>query len=360
VFACSAVISAGALLFLAVVAVAALSPDRTMISPDLLVRLDEVRRAFADKAGERGVLFVGDSILGAGEGMTVARSVERSLGERSQKYRFAAEVLWWPGLLIMNEYCIADDLADLGADRIVLEVNLHSLSAAAAVRYSYPELAGHIHAARFMEALDLPLDIAGITENRLLFYRLLVASGLEAPWAQSIDSQARIFNLRERAERAMERKLGVFTLDARALALWDYGVAHFHVPGRARERIESVLGARWTMRTGATTSYPPLRILGAVVRRFASAGRRPLVWIAPVNVDHLMSIGIDVSGFDRSAAAIRSVVEENGGTSLDLHAALRDAEFLDAGDHATSRGERPGTEIIANHIVAALLSSESP
>jgi poly-D-alanine transfer protein DltD len=151
----------------------------------------------------------------------------------------------------------------------------------------------------------------------------------------------------------------VFTLEARARALWVYGIDHFHVPGKLRERKESVLGTRWTVRTGATASYPPLQILAAVVRRFADAGRRPLVWIGPVNVDHLMSLGVDVSGFEKSVAAIRTVVEGNGGKLLDLHATLREEQFLDAGDHATSTGEHPGSKIVADHIVAGLLSSEN-
>jgi hypothetical protein len=137
-------------------------------------------------------------------------------------------------------------------------------------------------------------------------------------------------------------------------AFWD-GLARYHVPGRLRERREHLDHTVWSVRRGVSPSYPPFTILGKVIRAFARAGKRPMVWTAPVNVDHIRSLGLPVTGFDRSIASMRIVVEENGGTLLDLHAVLRDSEIADAADHAASKGPAPGTKILGGLLADAIL-----
>ena len=327
-----------------------------MISADVPARIAAVKRAKSRQRGRERLLLVGDSVLGVGERYPLSLAVEKALARtRGRGSRIHVDTMWWPGWAVTSEYCLADELVEFDAQRVVLEVNLRSLGTQA---LGYPELAGYVRASHFLEALGLPLDAVGITANRLLFYRQLVASGAEEAWTRSIDVQARFFNLRDKVETAIEQRLHLRALDERKLLFFAYSMAHYQVPGKLREQRARVLGSAWGALSGFDPTYPPLRTLGALVRRFSEAKQRPLVWIAPVNVDYLTSLGIDVSGFDRSASAVRAVVEANGGDLLDLHAVLRDAQFADAGDHATSAGPGQGTDALARRIVARILAAE--
>jgi len=355
----AAALSSGAVVAAAEGALAEWSPKRNILSFDLLPPLENVRREFRRYGLGENILLVGDSVLGPGHGLPVSQAVPVALRKVEGAAQKHVVPFWRLGLSLAAEYFIADDLAELGEDRVVLEVNLRLLAAACGGCWHYPDLAGHVRPARYPEALRLLLDVMGIIANRLVFYRLVVASGFEPVWASLVQTQARFYNLRDRIEPAFEAQVGLETAEARRRGAYLAAFADLTMTDKPREPREHVLGKVWAAREGVDETYPPLGLLGGIVRRLAEAKKRPLVWIAPVNVDHLRSIGVSVSGFDVSAAAIRSVVERNGGTILDLHDALRDADFVDSFDHPTTKGDAPGSAIIAERIAAVLLAEDA-
>lgn len=82
----------------------------------------------------------------------------------------------------------------------------------------------------------------------------------------------------------------------------------------------------------------------------------PLVYVVPVNVEHLQQVGPDSRhGLERTAETLRHIVEEEGAEFLDLHALLPDAGFRDPPGHFTYDGEIDGPMLVAQRIAAALL-----
>ncbi|HVU00693.1 MAG TPA: hypothetical protein VHE30_03045 [Polyangiaceae bacterium] len=356
----SAAVASAAVVVPVVAVVLAARVDRATISADVARRLDELKRTTRRPANVREqVLLIGDSVLGVADGPSVADETRRRISADPRGRDVSTSVFWWPGLLVTSEWCLADDFLEFDADRVVLEVNLRSLGAGTALAFGFPELAGRVRADRFVEGLSLPLSVSGITAGQMLFDRALVVTGLEDAWTRVVDAEARVYNLRDRADRALDALLAVHSVDERRGAAFQDGLARFHVPGKLRERREHVAETLWNVRLGVAPSYPPFRILGALVRRFADAGKHPLVWAAPVNVDHYRSIGVDVSGFARSVESMRAVVEENGGRLLDLHTTLRDAQLGDASDHATAHGPGAGTAALGAHLAQGILDTEA-
>jgi hypothetical protein len=296
------------------------------------------------------VALIGDSVLLSD---WATKSVPTEVWEglvRRGGPRLNVQVLGWPGLGAIAEYCLADEIIAANPDLIVLEVNLRGFHAGPLGPGGYPELAGHIRTERLLEAATLPLADAGITLDRLLFYRALVASGFETAWIDVLDRQARMVNQRDRLEGWIEDSTGSKALFERKLWLGATAYARSLVPGRnraTRARIEKNL---WTVFEGLAPDAPRLRVLEATLRTFAKAGIPVLVWLAPSNVEHARYLGLPVEGLARSAASVRAVVEGAGARFVDLHWLLPDAAFRDSSDHVTMDGAVDGSALLGDRL----------
>ncbi|HVU04369.1 MAG TPA: hypothetical protein VHE30_21575 [Polyangiaceae bacterium] len=356
-FTLSAAFGAWLVLRLSVSALPLVTQPRNATSLDLLPRVEQVRKTFRRAGRAERILLVGDSVLNTGTPSPVPNAVQRGL-LRSGHSPFVLSTVWWPGWSPTSEYSMGDDLLALNPDRIVFEVNPKALGANALSTFGYPELSGHLALRRYPEAFSLALSQAGITLNRALFYRALLAAGLEPVLALALDVQAKLFLARDTLEAAVERATDVYTLPLRktegALNL----LATTLVPGRFRANRSSTLVAFDAVFGGVDERYPPLVTLGVLVRRFAAAGKRPLVWVAPTNVDHYRTLDLDLRGLPRTIAAMRTVVERNGGTFVDLHEILRDAQFGDSGDHPSCEGPASGAAVLGASIASAIHASE--
>jgi hypothetical protein len=333
---------------------------RTPMALDIAEGVGPVGVRMSHDAHVRKVLMLGDSVLNPAVPHPVPTSTQLALHEKGPRGRgIRIYPLSWPGWSLAGQYCLLDDLLRLGPDQVLLELNFRGLTVESARGFSQGELAGFLSADHYLEALSLPLPQAGVTPDRLLFYRTLVAGKELRTWKTLLDIQARLYNAREPAEQAFERFVGVNSMATRKLALLFEAVHRAYAAGQDRESRDRAIASLSPTLAGIEPDFPPLATLAAVVRRVAASGRSPLVWIAPINVDHLLKLDVDVRGLDRSVRSVRRVVEESGGELVDFHASLRDKDFADAGDHPSTDGERTGAELLGDLLARALLDSEA-
>jgi len=324
---------------------------------DLPPLVHKWRARMMNDGGPRRIAIVGDSMLFALPGMP---SLPDRLNAffRHQKGRnrqATVHPLSWPAWSMIGQYCVADEIVAAKPDLIALELNARSLEPGPLGIFSYTEMAGWIEPRRWLEAMRLPLWDAGVTLNRLLFYRLLVAAELEAPWRALIDRQARLLNSRDPVEDWLVKKMGGITTQG-ASFMSSFGTQiRYSVPGKNRGTAEMLDRQIGSLMRGMDADSPRLRLLGALLRRFHEAGIPTVVWLSPINVEHLKSLGMSFAGLDHSIASVRAVVEASGAELADFHGLLPDALFRDAGDHFTLDGEHSGGAILAPRLGRALL-----
>jgi hypothetical protein len=102
--------------------------------------------------------------------------------------------------------------------------------------------------------------------------------------------------------------------------------------------------------------HPVLVMLGAAVRFFTTEGIDTLVYLNPINVEHLALLGVlDEAALQETVNVIERVVLESGGDFLDLHDLLPDRGFRDGPGHFAFEGEIDGparlARALAPHIV---------
>jgi hypothetical protein len=324
---------------------------RTTRAPMALDILPDLRRwqflTFAEEVHPR-IALVGDSMLLGEEGdKTVGSEVRRSFELLGFDPPLTA--LAWPALGPISDYCLADEIIAARPDLVALEVNLRGLQAGPLGPVGFPELAGYVRASRFVEAASLPLWDAGITFDRLLFYRAIVASGFERQWARLLNRQARMLRLRDMAEgkSLLERR---FVLGATSYK-------RKIVPGRNRAQKSLVMENLRSALDGVAPDGARLRVLGATLRALRKGGIPVLVWVAPVNVEHLRSLGLSVARLDETIRSTREVAETAGAAFTDFHSLLPDAGFRDSGDHVTIEGPVDGSEILGGHLALAIIEA---
>lgn len=301
-----------------------------------------------DRVHDR-VALIGDSVLLSDWGNSVPVQVRIALWRYGSPL-LNVQSLGWPGLGPISEYCLADEIIAATPDLIVLEVNLRGFYAGPLGSAGYPELAGHIETGRLLEAATLPLSDGGITLDRLLFYRSIVASGFERAWVDVLDRQARLVHEREHLEEWIEAKTGSDALHARKVSLGIMAYARSLVPGRNRATRARLQKNLWPVFEGVPPDTGRLRVLRAALRTFRRAGIPVLVWLAPANVQHFRYLGLDVEGLERSAAAIRQVVESADAAFVDLHFLLPDGGFADSSDHVTMGGPVDGAAVLGDRL----------
>jgi hypothetical protein len=308
-----------------------------IIGQDLADALRVWRRGFSHGKRAQRVALLGDSVLGAAPGeRTVPDATDEALSASGARGRAVAlHPLSWPGWGIAAQYFLADEIVRARPDRIMLELNLRALGPASPGDVSYPELSGFIGGDRLWEAAGLPLSYAGITLDRLLFFRLLVTSELDGSWAGLRRRQANVFRLREPLETWLDAIAGTPESHERRLAEAISMFDRMLVPGQNRERESMVKTTLGNALGGIPATHARLRVLEATLDHFHRSGIPTVVWVAPVNIDHLRSLGLSLDGLERSLATVQEVVESSGAGFVDFHALLPDREFRDGGDHVT-------------------------
>jgi hypothetical protein len=348
-FVLSFLASASSVWLLSGALLALVGSSRRPLVVDIYPQARKWRRSMQrDRVHDR-VALIGDSVLLSDWGNSVPTQVRHGLSLRSPPL-MNVQALGWPGLGPISEYCLADEIIAARPDLIVLEVNLRGFVAGPLGSAGYPELAGHIETKRLFEAATLPLSDAGITLDRLLFYRALVAFGFEPAWIDVLDRQARLVHERDELELWIDARMGSKARSERKVALGIVAYARSLVPGRNRATRARLQKNLWPAFEGVSPETGRLRVLAATLRTFRKAGIPVLVWLAPANVEHFRYLGLDVEGLQRSAAAVRQVVEGAGASFVDLHWLLPDEGFADSSDHVTVGGAFDGAAVLGDRL----------
>jgi hypothetical protein len=111
-----------------------------------------------------------------------------------------------------------------------------------------------------------------------------------------------------------------------------------------REHFGSVLD-------GIDSAHPTLRFIAATVSLFAHAGIPVLVYLNPVNIEHLVETGIiEESKFRQTLDAYRSSALRPGVAFIDLHDFFPDNRFADMSGHFRHDDEVEAQTELANFL----------
>jgi hypothetical protein len=219
-------------------------------------------------------------------------------------------------------------------------------------------MAGWVEGSRLVEALFLPGSSIGLTADRLLLYPLIVRVGGLDAWMRLTSEQTRI----DRAHRAIERWLAwrpegrnspedVLRNRLRRRALSMRGI-----PKEPRYNAEGIRYQYHAVLDGLRDRDPTVRMLAAAVRTYRQRGIDVLVYLAPVNREHVVSLGIlDEKKLEKSLAVIESAVTSSGGVFLDLHALFPDSHFRDKPGHLVYEGGIDGPRLLAEALAPPIL-----
>jgi hypothetical protein len=320
---------------------------------DLIPQLDErLPPMRARRASEPRVLFLGDSLAIDAKGPDT--SIPVRLGQKLAEVQpsgHAVELVAYtgPGLGLFSHYFLSQRVIDREPDQIVLAVNLRSFSKRWRAD-ERPQLAGWLPAEGWPEALALPLHAVDVSADRLFFYRALVALGAFDAWHWLQREQVRLAHAYGSAARwlqaaaRVENGLAFRMLHKQAELRRDKTSAFRATPYAARTLLGPAL-------RGLAPDDPALEVLDALLRRFEAAGIAVLVYVAPINVEHLASIGAyDAQGMARTSARIETVSQRRGAAFLDLHDLLPDAAFADHLDHLVQDVEPEGSRALADRL----------
>jgi hypothetical protein len=330
-------------------------PNMTL---DLFSRLAEWRSAIVLDKSARRVGMIGDSmVFTEGPGTSMPDWVRTELEQHESNGAHAAvHVLSFPAWSTIGQYCMAGELASAKPSLLVLELNLRLLGPAPLGAFAYTELSGFIDDSRIPEAAFLPLSQAGITLSTLLFDRALVKTGRGLSWNELLVRQATLFNTRAPLEAWLDEKMHRTAYEERRVE-WGIALSGRFLVSRgsgARDSVPHARAALGDVLDGIGTGHPRLVVLAAMLSTFHRRKVPVLVWVSPINVEHLRSLGFSLEGVDRSLRTIQDIVEGSGATLLDLHALLPDTAFSDSGDHYTFEGHASGRERVGREIGAAI------
>jgi hypothetical protein len=321
------------------------------------------RRLARDRAHER-VALIGDSTMMVAEGMdprreTLPARVVQALRQRGAiGRRIRIHTLCQPALGPAGIYFASDELARARPDRIVLSLSIAGFSPGGLKDFSYAEISGWLRPEHLWEAARLPFLQIGLTFDRVLLYQGIVAVGAVDLWRDTRQLQARVFKLPGWLGDTVERKLGLTTSVDMQFVL---GIARWQrmfVPGRKRWTRPAGEQSFAAVLQGLTPENPALQMLGSALERFRVAGIPTLVYLRPVNVEHLRSLGISTAHLRESLLTLQRTVLSHGAQLVDLHALLPDSAFSDAGDHYTFQGAPNGAAWLGDRIANAIVETE--
>jgi hypothetical protein len=301
-----------------------------------------------------------------GDSMIVSYVEERRVTARLQSEldrlagapgRFRVHSLAAPGMGPFDYYLLADQIVASEPDQIVVHVNLTTLSDDWRGAFSRPELAGFIDPAEIPRALSLPLHWIGLTADRLLGYVAVVRAGLRDPWHRLVAQQARMGPLLRTTATSLAAAVGSEG-DARfAKEFFRYQKDLVFARNENRLTPRGIRSRFGRALAGAESDGPVLRVLGAAIRVFREHRIDVVVYVNPVNVEHMQSIEADdPEGLAVTIASVEAVARDAGAEFVDLHRILEDADFRDPAGHLSVKHGRDGPLRLAEHLAPALFA----
>jgi hypothetical protein len=307
------------------------------------------------------VAYLGDSTVFAyAAGHDLPRALQHEIDRRQPGTpRISIHNLAYPAMGTIAYYFMADRIAEAEPDLIVWETSFTHVSPRWRSN-TRKGLSGFVAPGRIPEALGLPLSHVALTADQLLFYRaVLTLGGLDA-WQALGQEQSKVEKLKPVLENALFEWVGRRP-EARFRIRGGLNVSKsIMLEGRKPRRYtaEAEQGHYGDALGGLEPDHPALRALDLGLGRFGRAEIPTLVYLNPINVEHLREIGVlDPVEIARSAALYREIAEGRGAEFLDLHDYLPDRYFLDAPGHFFSTEELNGPAMMADALSPSVLRS---
>lgn len=315
----------------------------------------QLAKAAAAPRDRRRIVFLGDSLV---YDMTrLPLSVPDKLAGllRARGRRDYVRSVASAGFGAFTHYFLVDRVLEVEPDLVVLSLNLSWFSPAWR-GINPPNVAGLLPLRRWPEALALPVGAAGLTLDRLALYRALMASGALPSWYRLQQEQLRVRGGWDAAAEQLQEIGGA--PDGRGYVddHWRHLRSVRVKDGRwTPERARIIMGPVFA---GIDPDSPTLRALEATLAGYRSAGLEVIAYVAPLNVEHLRSIGVyDAEGLARSIAQLRSVARGQAVRFLDLHGVLPDAAFEDENQHLHTAGPVDGAGEVAARLLPLVLAA---
>jgi hypothetical protein len=239
---------------------------------------------------------------------------------------------------------------------VVVDFNLSMLSPSRSFRFARPGLAGWIPPTRLPEAMALPLHYLGLTVDRVLLYAAIVRTRGAGAWFALQREQVRLDRSYRDLEEWAEQRWGLVDEPGYHRLLRRRSEARQRHPERsfrlslagARERYGPALDL-------VEANHPELRMLDATLAAFEGAGIPVLVYVTPVNVQHLKRLELDLTGLEGSVARIEEIARSRGAAFVDLHDLLPNQAFKDRIEHFKLDAPWNGSERVAARLAPPLV-----
>jgi hypothetical protein len=314
------------------------------------------------KGNTRNILMLGDSMLMPLKkprftpSHTVPGRLREILEESTSDATLNVVSIRNPGAGYTTYYFLADRIIEAGPDQIALEFNPGNMSAQWRSRWASVDYAAFLGWRRIPEALTLPLYKLGLTADRLLWTVACQELGGVGLWRRVAETQGRVTRLRDALHRRVAEAVGS-EAEAKFKAITlELEMSRKYTPGMIRRRKPAYESSYREALAGVKPDDVAIRMLGATVRRFVNAGIPTLVYVAPINVEHMREVGaLTGDGVVQSLAHLGVAVRAAGGTYADFHDLLSDAHFIDAAGHLTFEGEHNGGALFARELAPLLL-----
>ena len=277
--------------------------------------------AFDQGATQRSLVWLGDSTILGFKGPSYANALSQTLRPQGVRSR----ILGWLGMDFYGYYFLTTAVMErLHPDVLVLIAHLRLFAPRRTLeiegpfveRPTFSDLASVLEPAALVETPGLPLAERGLTPPRLAL-------------AQALRSA--------RVEQLFRWWEGGRVLANRAVAFAILGPPQ--PGGSLMTKVAAVRVALAESDVEVTPAQPIVRMMGAAVRHAVRRGACVVVIGTPLPHETMAhTVGYDAERYARRFAVLRRVVEENGGTFVDLHEALGAAEFSDTAGHFTQAG----------------------
>jgi hypothetical protein len=296
--------------------------------------------------------FMGDSsAIAYPSGRRVHQRLHETLERRrSGPTRYHVTSLSSLGMTPAGFYLLQDEINEAHPDIAIVTANLALLRDPLPRMLERPQLAGWVAPERWWDTLvGLDLHKYGVTADRLLLYNLLVRADLLQTWLLQTTEQARLGHMREDLEQTVADRFGfrteVSTRSTRRLRLLSDSMQQLDPPRRNTASAQAYYGE---IMDGLDEGHWVLEILQALLEDFARAGTAVILYVPPINVEHVRSIGVhDEAGLMQSLAALERIARQTGAEFADLHDILPDEAFRDTGGHFTHESPYDGPLIVA-------------
>ncbi len=298
------------------------------------------------------IAFMGDStVIAYPEGQTIHERLESVLiPQWLGPGRISVESLSSLGMTPAGFFLIQDKITEARPDVAIVTANLTLIRDSLPPNLHRPELAGWVRSHRLYDALiGLGLHKFGVTADRLFLYKSIVSAGWAGIWMAQLAGQAHLGHLREVVEEAVAEKTG-WTAQQDHTRQRDLRRGTESLLPRTPPRLTRIGAQRMVGEpmAGIDADQWAIRILRAILEEFARTGRATVLYVPPINIDHLKSVGVyDEAGLAKSLATLERIAYETDAEFADLHDLLPDAAFRDTGAHLTYAPGYDGPTIVA-------------